>query len=318
MKKSNFEKKIKSTINSKGNFSSIIGRIDNDFQHKNIYMAKKNKIVKFIPFISIGSVILEAAIILLVVSLTNNSIWNKASSHNHDASSDTTSGGSSIPSSRENQRTYRHYECFDFGARRYKCSNEDFNYIDQNLIKKQIGELDIEQTDTLEGIDKTKHILIYEILNTNPSFGIGVKFAEESGYFLYTSSSLDYGVTLNAFMEGMNFEENVCYSFLSYSYENGGSIKTITTDNVGSSISNLLDNNLIKTNVYSSDESSPYHNFSTEISAKIILKPLGNVVFTFDINLDGRSRFSIVDENTFLIEPEDVLSLKNYIIENGK
>lgn len=319
MNKKNFEKKIKTIVNSKGDFSSIMKVVDKDYQRKNVYKTKQTKIVKFIPLITVGSLVVQAAAILLFVSLTNNSIWNRVSSHNYNENSDVTSSSNPVPSSHENLKTYRNYRWFDYGSKKYQCSNKDFDYINQNLIKKQIGELDIEQTDTSEGITGKKHIVIHELSKIDSELGIAVKFEEESGYFLYTSSSLEHGSTLNSLLVGMNFEENAFYSLLSYSYEeSGGSIKTISTENIGSSVTDLLNSNLTKTNIYSSDETSPYNSFSTQISAQIILQPLGNIVSSLDINLDGRSRFSIVGGNTFVIEPEDVLYLKTYIENIGK
>lgn len=96
-----------------------------------------------------------------------------------------------------------------------------------------------------------------------------------------------------------------------------GSTKTLSIDNVGSSVSNLLQNNLAKTNVFSKDKESPYNNFETQLSAKIVFDSLGHVASSFDANLDGRSHLSFVGENTFLIELDDVLALKNYVIEHG-
>lgn len=183
-------------------------RIGVDYQNKNIYKTKQSNFGKWVPFISIGLVIVQTAVILLVVSLENGSVWNKTS-HKRG----TTSSGDSVPSSPDNKRTYRNYRSFEFGTKKFKCSERDFEYIDSNLIENQIGEIDIKSTN--EKVN-TKHIRIFAIKKIDSNLGIAVKFEEETGCFLYSTCSLDSGISINDLLNDFNFEENVFYSSLSY------------------------------------------------------------------------------------------------------
>ena len=310
MRTSKFEQTIKNNIKCNGNFSSLMKQIDKTLECKAISHPKKNKLSFLAPVVSVGAVLTQIAIILSVVLIA------KSINNRHHGSIDNQSTTNVEPHSGETTKPYKKYQWFDFSNKQYRCANMEYETISENLIGENIAKLEIVATHSLGSKTEKTNISINLIKNIDQNYGIAVNFEGENGYYLYVTDVLESGINLQSFLSNAGLWDYGVFDSASYSYSEGDKSKTVIADNVDSLIREIVKKNYEVENVYSSDPSSPYNNFDTNISVKISLSLLGNVTTFLDINLDGRTTFSLVNDNTFVFDSDDISSLKDYILNN--
>lgn len=305
MRTSKFEHSIKNFIKFEGDFSSLKKYIDKNVTERIDSCPKKRKYAILIPFISTGAVLIHIAAILSIISMAPKI----RSVQQHEPASNTT------PQSGDLIKPYKKYQWFTFNNRKYKCVDLDYDCVLQQLIREEIGEMEITSTHFNRTADKT-NIIINSIDKIDVNYGIAVNFEGNSGYYLYLVDSLEPNICLGDFITKTGLLEYGIIQSSSYIYSDGDDTKTIVTNKADTVVEELFANNYDKTNIYSADPFSPYNTFDTDIKVEIKMPSLGEFATYLYLNLDGCSRFSLIGSNTYLIDVEDVEKLKNFIIEN--
>lgn len=311
MKTSKFERLFKKNVKSNGNFASIFKRINANFESKQIYCTKQKKNKLLVPFISVATVFAQVVVVLLSISVINLAT---ARSNNYQASSGSTHN-SSEPHSGET-KNFKKFQWFTYLGKKYKCPDLNYGCVPKDLVGETLGELEIVATHSL-GLqtEKTK-ISIKSISNIDANYGIAVKFEGENEHYLYVVETLGLNISLKDFLDASGLSKFGVFVSASYTYLDGENSKTVVSDKVDTTIKEILKRNEEVENIFSPDPSSPYCSFNTDISVKITMPSLGNTSTCFDINLDGRSRFSLINQNTYLINIDDAIALKDFILNN--
>lgn len=312
MKTSKFERLFKRNVKSNGNFASIFKRVNANFESKQIYCIKQKKNKLLVPFISVGAVLAQTSMILLTISLIAN-INNR---QHHNATNNQSTTNKTEPQSGDLVKEYKKYQWFVYANQKYICPDLNYEYISKDLVGETLGELEIVATHSLgPQMEKTK-ISIKSISNIDANYGIAVKFEGENEYYLYVVETLGLDISLKDFLDASGLSKYGVFVSASYTYLDGENNKTVVSDKVDTTIKEILKRNEEVKNIFSPDPSSPYCSFSTDISVKITMPSLGNTSTCFDINLDGRSRFSLINQNTYLINIDDTIALKDFILNN--
>jgi len=311
MKTSNFEKRVKKLIKSNGDFSAIRAAINKKIE--NTSETKISRIRKVIPisFISVAAVFAQVVVVLLTISVINLAT---ARSNNYQVSSGSTHN-SSEPHSGETDN-FKKFQWFTYLDKKYKCPDLNYGCVSKDLVGQTLDELEIVATHSLGSQTEKTKISIKSISNIDANYGIAVKFEGENEHYLYVVETLRSNISLKDFLDASGLSKYGVFVSASYTYLDGGNSKTAVSDKVDTTIKEILKRNEEVENIFSPDPSSPYCSFNTDISVKITIPLLGNTSTCFDINLDGRSRFSLINQNTYLINIDDAIALKDFILNN--
>ena len=311
MKTSNFEKRIKNTIKSNGDFSAIRAAINKTIENNSA--TKISKVRKVIPisFISVAAVFAQIVVVLLAISVINLAT---ARSNNYQVSNSSTHN-SSEPHSGETEN-FKKFQWFTYLGKKYKCPDLNYGCVSKDLVGETLGELEITATHSLGSQTEKTKISIKSISNIDANYGIAVKFEGENEHYLYVVETLGLNVSLKDFLDASGLSKYGVFASASYTYLDGENSKTAVSDKIDTTIKEILKRNEEVGNIFSPDPSSPYCSFNTDISVKITMPSLGNTNTCFDINLDGRSRFSLINQNTYLINIDDAIALKDFILNN--
>lgn len=311
MKTSKIEQSIKKVIKSNGDFSSLEKQLDKVFESKDTFRPKKSKTRLLVPLISVGAVLTQIVVVLSAIS-----IFVSINNRHHGSIDGPSTVSNTEPHSGEIVGPYKKYQWFEFLDKKYRCASLDYETISESLIGENIAELEISATHSLGDKTEYANVTINLIQNVDKNYGLAVKFESENGYYFYVTDALETEINLQNFLNSVGLLEYGTFDSASYSYFEGEELKTAVSNNVDTLIrETMIKNNEIK-NVYSLDPSSPYNNFDTNISVRISMPLLGNVTTFLNINLDGRANFSLINDNTFVFDSDDISSLKDYILNN--